>query len=43
MPWPGDLPDPAAPAALIATAASALGGRLDILIADHTLSGPDGT
>jgi NAD(P)-dependent dehydrogenase (short-subunit alcohol dehydrogenase family) len=43
MPWPGDLSDPAAPAVLIATAASALGGRLDILFANHTLSGSDGT
>ncbi|MET9834324.1 SDR family oxidoreductase [Streptomyces sp. NPDC006385] len=40
---PGDLSDPAAPAELIATAASALGGRLDILIANHALSGSDGT
>ncbi|MGI5373760.1 SDR family oxidoreductase [Streptomyces sp. CA-251387] len=39
---PGDLSDPAAPAELIATAASALGGRLDILIANHALSGSDG-
>lgn len=40
---PGDLCDPAAPAELVATAASALGGRLDILIANHTVSGSDGT
>ncbi|MER5941064.1 SDR family oxidoreductase [Streptomyces sp. NPDC001928] len=40
---PGDLSDPAAPAELIATAASALGGRLDILIANHAVSGFDGT
>ncbi|WP_329341694.1 SDR family oxidoreductase [Streptomyces sp. NBC_00663] len=40
---PGDLTDPAAPAALIATAADALGGRLDILVANHALSGSDGT
>ncbi|MDO0931344.1 SDR family oxidoreductase [Streptomyces sp. DG2A-72] len=40
---PGDLSDPAAPAHLIATAASALGGRLDILVANHALSGSDGT
>ncbi|NUP14911.1 MAG: SDR family oxidoreductase [Streptomyces sp.] len=40
---PGDLSDPAAPADLIATAAEALGGRLDILIANHALSGSDGT
>ncbi|MDT7845210.1 SDR family oxidoreductase [Streptomyces justiciae] len=40
---PGDLTDPAAPAELIATAAGALGGRLDILVANHALSGSDGT
>ncbi len=40
---PGDLSDPAAPAELIAGAAEALGGRLDILIANHALSGSDGT
>jgi 3-oxoacyl-[acyl-carrier protein] reductase len=41
---PGDLTDPAAPAALIATAARAFGtGRLDILVAHHALSGHDGT
>ncbi|CAM5435068.1 hypothetical protein SGLAM104S_03883 [Streptomyces glaucescens] len=40
---PGDLADPAAPAELIATAAQALGGRLDILVANHALSGSDGT
>ncbi|WP_155056720.1 SDR family oxidoreductase [Streptomyces blattellae] len=40
---PGDLSDPSAPARLIATAASALGGRLDILVANHALSGSDGT
>lgn len=40
---PGDLSDPAAPAELIDTAVSALGGRLDILIANHALSGSDGT
>ncbi|MFE6176671.1 SDR family oxidoreductase [Streptomyces sp. NPDC056464] len=40
---PGDLSDPAASAELIATAASALGGRLDILIANHAVSGSDGT
>ncbi|MEU6140955.1 SDR family oxidoreductase [Streptomyces sp. NPDC047081] len=39
---PGDLSEPSAPAELIATAASALGGRLDILIANHALSGSDG-
>lgn len=40
---PGDLSDPAAPAELIGTAAAALGGRLDILIANHAVSGSDGT
>ncbi len=40
---PGDLSDPAAPAELIAAAAEALGGRLDILIANHAVSGSDGT
>ncbi|MEU9559068.1 SDR family oxidoreductase [Streptomyces fumanus] len=40
---PGDLADPEAPAALVATAAEALGGRLDILVANHALSGGDGT
>ena len=40
---PGDLSDPAAPAELVATAASALGGRLDIVVANHALSGSDGT
>ncbi|MEU9183693.1 SDR family oxidoreductase [Streptomyces sp. NPDC048484] len=39
---PGDLSDPAAPAELIARAADALGGRLDILVANHALSGSDG-
>ncbi|SDK21054.1 SDR family oxidoreductase [Streptomyces indicus] len=39
---PGDLSDPAAPAQLIETAAEALGGRLDILVANHALSGDDG-
>lgn len=40
---PGDLADPAAPADLIATAADALGGRVDILVANHAVSGDDGT
>ncbi|MFE9127140.1 SDR family oxidoreductase [Streptomyces sp. NPDC007148] len=40
---PADLSDPSAPAELIATAAEALGGRLDILVANHALSGSDGT
>ncbi|MER6915877.1 SDR family oxidoreductase [Streptomyces sp. NPDC000594] len=39
---PGDLSDAAAPAELIATATRALGGRLDILVANHALSGSDG-
>ncbi|MEV0036492.1 SDR family oxidoreductase [Streptomyces sp. NPDC050804] len=40
---PGDLSGPGAPAELIGTAAEALGGRLDILVANHALSGFDGT
>ncbi|MFF3332621.1 SDR family oxidoreductase [Streptomyces sp. NPDC002888] len=40
---PSDLSDPAAPAELVATAAAALGGRLDILVANHALSGSDGS
>ncbi|GAA3029091.1 SDR family oxidoreductase [Streptomyces glomeratus] len=40
---PADLSDPAAPAALVARAAEALGGRIDILVANHALSGSDGT
>lgn len=40
---PADLARPAAPARLIDTAAEALGGRLDILVANHALSGSDGT
>ncbi|MFE7566067.1 SDR family oxidoreductase [Streptomyces sp. NPDC057539] len=39
---PADLSGAEAPAALIATAAEALGGRLDILVANHALSGDDG-
>ncbi|MET2718165.1 SDR family oxidoreductase [Streptomyces harbinensis] len=39
---PGDLADPAVPAALVGEAAGALGGRLDILIANQALSGHDG-
>ncbi|PRH76086.1 3-ketoacyl-ACP reductase [Streptomyces solincola] len=39
---PGDLADPAGPARLVATAAEALGGRIDILVANHALSGQDG-
>ncbi|MEO3977471.1 SDR family oxidoreductase [Streptomyces sp. CAU 1734] len=40
---PGDLSGADAPAELIARAAEALGGRIDILIANHALSGRDGT
>ncbi|WP_318217616.1 SDR family oxidoreductase [Streptomyces sp. SCL15-6] len=40
---PGDLADPAVPGELLARAADALGGRLDILVANHALSGSDGT
>jgi 3-oxoacyl-[acyl-carrier protein] reductase len=40
---PADLSDPAAPAELITRAAEALGGRIDILVANHALSGSDGT
>lgn len=39
---PGDLTRPGAPARLVETAAEALGGRLDILVANHALSGSDG-
>jgi 3-oxoacyl-[acyl-carrier protein] reductase len=40
---PGDLTGHAAPARLVAQAAEALGGdRLDILVANHALSGSDG-
>ncbi|MFD0309039.1 SDR family oxidoreductase [Streptomyces sp. NPDC127119] len=39
---PGDLSEPGAPAELIARAADALGGRIDILVANHALSGSDG-
>ncbi|MFI8193639.1 SDR family oxidoreductase [Streptomyces sp. NPDC085946] len=40
---PGDLADPDAPAALVDRAAGELGGRLDVLVANHALSGSDGT
>ncbi|GHH85051.1 3-ketoacyl-ACP reductase [Streptomyces sulfonofaciens] len=40
---PGDLADPAVPAELVHRAAAALGGRLDILVANHALSGSDGS
>lgn len=39
---PGDFTDPAVPAELVGRAADALGGRLDILVANHALSGSDG-
>ncbi|MFF8642844.1 SDR family oxidoreductase [Streptomyces sp. NPDC015345] len=39
---PGDLAEPSAPAELIRTAADALGGRIDILVPNHALSGSDG-
>ncbi|MFE0379004.1 SDR family oxidoreductase [Streptomyces inhibens] len=40
---PADLARPDTPARLIDTAAETLGGRLDILVANHALSGADGT
>ncbi|MEV7861097.1 SDR family oxidoreductase [Streptomyces hirsutus] len=40
---PGDLSDPAVPAELHDRATAALGGRLDILVANHALNGSDGT
>ncbi|MGW0536784.1 SDR family oxidoreductase [Streptomyces sp. NPDC003032] len=40
---PGDLAEPSAPAELIDSAADALGGRIDILVANHALSGSDGS
>jgi len=40
---PGDLSSREAPAELVAAAADALGGRIDILVANHSLSGSDGT
>ncbi|MGW0732138.1 SDR family oxidoreductase [Streptomyces sp. NPDC002851] len=39
----GDLADPEQPARLVADAAAALGGRLDILVANHARSGRDGS
>ncbi|NBE54529.1 SDR family oxidoreductase [Streptomyces boluensis] len=39
---PGDLTEPGGPALLCATAAEALGGRVDVLVANHALSGDDG-
>ncbi|MER5443289.1 SDR family oxidoreductase [Streptomyces sp. NPDC002790] len=40
---PADLTEPGAPARLVQDAAEALGGRLDIVVANHALSGSDGT
>ncbi|MFI6376775.1 SDR family oxidoreductase [Streptomyces sp. NPDC050546] len=40
---PGDLADPAVPGELVGRAAEALGGRLDILVANHAQSGFDGS
>ncbi|MFH8902474.1 SDR family oxidoreductase [Streptomyces coeruleorubidus] len=40
---PGDLGDPAVPGELVGRAAEALGGRLDILVANHAQSGFDGS
>ncbi|MFJ2964301.1 SDR family oxidoreductase [Streptomyces collinus] len=40
---PGDLADPAVPAEVVGRAADALGGRLDILVANHAQSGFDGS
>ncbi|WP_406352289.1 SDR family oxidoreductase [Streptomyces sp. NBC_01635] len=40
---PGDLSDPSVPAELHDRATAALGGRLDILVANHALNGSDGT
>ncbi|MFB9537555.1 MULTISPECIES: SDR family oxidoreductase [Streptomyces] len=40
---PGDLGDRAVPGELVARAAHALGGRLDILVANHAQSGFDGS
>ncbi|MGY4989565.1 SDR family oxidoreductase [Streptomyces nigrescens] len=40
---PADLARPDAPARLLDTAVEALGGRLDILVANHALSGSDGS
>ncbi|CAM5605593.1 3-ketoacyl-ACP reductase [Streptomyces griseomycini] len=39
---PGDLADPEVPGALVDRAVDALGGRLDVLVANHALSGSDG-
>ncbi|WP_129843604.1 SDR family oxidoreductase [Streptomyces sp. RFCAC02] len=40
---PADLTAPEAPARLVDEAAQALGGRLDILVANHALNGRDGS
>ncbi|MFJ9173085.1 SDR family oxidoreductase [Streptomyces sp. NPDC102360] len=40
---PADLTEPGAPARLVQDAAEAFGGRLDIVVANHALSGTDGT
>lgn len=40
---PADLSDLDTPARLVADAAEALGGRPDVLVANHALSGSDGT
>jgi 3-oxoacyl-[acyl-carrier protein] reductase len=40
---PGDLADPDVPAELVTRAVEALGGRLDILVANHAQSGFDGS
>ncbi|MGK5695292.1 SDR family oxidoreductase [Streptomyces sp. URMC 128] len=40
---PGDLGDPAVAGELVGRAAEALGGRLDILVANHAQSGFDGS
>ncbi|MFF5537439.1 SDR family oxidoreductase [Streptomyces cinerochromogenes] len=42
VPGPGDLADPAGPARLVDSVAEEF-GRLDILVANHALSGSDGT
>ncbi|MDQ8706465.1 SDR family oxidoreductase [Streptomyces sp. LHD-70] len=39
---PGDLTEAGGPARLLAEAADALGGRVDVLVANHALSGDDG-
>ncbi|MDI3418330.1 SDR family oxidoreductase [Streptomyces luteolus] len=39
---PGDLTETGGPARLLAEAVEALGGRVDVLVANHALSGDDG-